>query len=368
MKFGLVIPTYNRLEVLKKCLAKWADCRPGFDQLVVVDASEDGEANKRVVLAMFPDLFRGTSQYLTGMKPSIAGQRNLGLASCDTDVVAFPDDDAFPHTDYIGKVMAVFEADTEQVIAGVQGTSTIDPGSRPQVAEAFGEGQAKEMDKWNALTSRGFFDPKDFPGFWIPRPHALADMALQPTLFLYGWGMNYRRHVIDEYRFDEKMERWCLDDIEVGIRIAEKHLQVVRKDALIDHRRISKGVFCVKRQIGMVAHFCYILAKNNLSALTRQRYRDYLAESRRLDLMTQDPLLRGFWQLADVIASRMLDGSRDQMLNVYEGVQNFLATHDRVDTPFYLTTWLENQNWYQSPGKEGDRLSNARMLSQDMLQ
>jgi glycosyltransferase involved in cell wall biosynthesis len=50
MIWSLVIVTYNRPDALRRCLelATWQSRRP--DEVVIVDSSDDWEANRRMVL------------------------------------------------------------------------------------------------------------------------------------------------------------------------------------------------------------------------------------------------------------------------------------------------------------------------------
>lgn len=88
MRFSVIIPTYNRKDLLRRCLAtvvsqEYAD----FDVIVVDDASTDGSGE--MIRHEFPHV-----RYIR--QPAQFGQfvaRNRGIQASDADLLAFVDDD-----------------------------------------------------------------------------------------------------------------------------------------------------------------------------------------------------------------------------------------------------------------------------------
>lgn len=116
----VVLPTYNRKESLKRCLAALLLCDPGgsrVDVLVVDDGSGDGTAEMVRALNAGnsgPFTFRCLSQPNQGQ----AVARNTGLAAANTDLVLFIDDDCVPDPAWLRSLV---ETDWESGIGGAGG-------------------------------------------------------------------------------------------------------------------------------------------------------------------------------------------------------------------------------------------------------
>jgi glycosyltransferase involved in cell wall biosynthesis len=84
---SVVIPTYNRAQLLARALRSvLPECQPG-DEVIVVDdgSSDDTEA---VVRAFGPPV-----RYLAGVHRGAGAARNMGIRAASGDLVAFLDDD-----------------------------------------------------------------------------------------------------------------------------------------------------------------------------------------------------------------------------------------------------------------------------------
>ncbi len=112
MTYSVVIPTYNRADCIMRNLVTLAQQRPPPVDVVVVDASTD----ERTQLAI--EQFRRESQSeafnLVYLK-NVAGRgntphsRNLGVRSSRGDVLAFLDDDAFPHDGWAEAMLETYQ-------------------------------------------------------------------------------------------------------------------------------------------------------------------------------------------------------------------------------------------------------------------
>ena len=135
-----------------------------------------------------------------------------------------------------------------------------------------------DLRQWDSSFLAGF------SGHQKALPKSKVSRFLSPKLFLYGWGMNYRTKLFDEFSFDESFRGWCLDDIEIGLRISKSHLNVQRTDAITDHVRISRGHTCPLRLIAMMLQYSYLLKKNEVNESTWKRFNNYLALTQKLEL------------------------------------------------------------------------------------
>jgi len=98
-RLSVVIPTYNRLEVLPRvlrALAEQSEPEGGFEVVVVNDGSSDGTADfLQAYRASYP--FRALSQANSGP----AGARNRGVGEAAGELVVFLGDDTVPEPEFL---------------------------------------------------------------------------------------------------------------------------------------------------------------------------------------------------------------------------------------------------------------------------
>jgi glycosyltransferase involved in cell wall biosynthesis len=107
----VVICTRNRPVLLQKCLAAVARLIPSPNQILVVDNSE-GNGDTRKVAQDYG------ARYIIEPVPGLSRARNRGLAECDTDIVAFLDDDVTPASDWLGLLLSPFADEQTAASAG----------------------------------------------------------------------------------------------------------------------------------------------------------------------------------------------------------------------------------------------------------
>ena len=87
---------------MQKCLAAVAQLHPQADHVLVVDNSTGNEETKRIAEQF-------SARCIVEPRPGLSRARNRGLAECDTDIIAFLDDDAIPSPGWLGILMEPFE-------------------------------------------------------------------------------------------------------------------------------------------------------------------------------------------------------------------------------------------------------------------
>lgn len=114
MTFSLVIPTYNRRELLRGCLASClAQEFPPHEVIVVDDASPDDTS--AMVRADFPGVQLITLERNRGP----AGARNRGIAAATGEIIVFTDDDCLLPPDFLARLADGYRDHPE--IAGAGG-------------------------------------------------------------------------------------------------------------------------------------------------------------------------------------------------------------------------------------------------------
>jgi glycosyltransferase involved in cell wall biosynthesis len=107
MDISLVISTRNRASQLEQALDSYARLQyEGAWELVIVDnGSTDTTAE---VLDAFGRRFSGNVRFLEHVRPGLGGARNAGWRAAGGDIVAFTDDDCYPHQDYLARIWSCF--------------------------------------------------------------------------------------------------------------------------------------------------------------------------------------------------------------------------------------------------------------------
>jgi glycosyltransferase involved in cell wall biosynthesis len=161
MTFSVVVCTRNRPEWLEKCLQAAARLTYEHFELVVVDsASEDSRVQ---AIAQ-----RYGARYLREPRPGLSRARNRGATGCQTDIVAYLDDDSIPEPDWLSnlapefedpRVMAVvgrtvpltLETEAERLYASINGYEA----SRPRLVVERDTPQWFEMANWGGIGDGG---------------------------------------------------------------------------------------------------------------------------------------------------------------------------------------------------------------------
>lgn len=99
MKFSVIIPTYNRQETLRQCLAVATNQDyPDYEVIVVDDGSTDGTAI--MVRQEFPQVRYFRQEVNRGP----AAARNRGIHEATGEIIAFTDDDCVPPPNWLTRL------------------------------------------------------------------------------------------------------------------------------------------------------------------------------------------------------------------------------------------------------------------------
>ena len=116
MRFSIVIPTYNRKDLLRRCLAAATNQDyPDYEVIVVDDGSTDGTGE--MVQREFPQVRYIRQEPNRGP----AAARNRGIEAATGEIIAFTDDDCEPPLDWLSELAAGFERYLEAgAVGGIQ--------------------------------------------------------------------------------------------------------------------------------------------------------------------------------------------------------------------------------------------------------
>ncbi|NJP12407.1 MAG: glycosyltransferase family 2 protein [Leptolyngbyaceae cyanobacterium RU_5_1] len=179
---SVIIPTYHRPSDLARCLdALKQQARPA-DQVIVVVRDTD------TVTWEFLETFNCDPlpvQTVTVKVTGVVAAMNLGLDRAQSDIIAFTDDDAAPHADWLAKIEHHFLANEQ--IGGVGGR------------DRMYRGGTELIDGAKEIVGRLQ---------WFGRVignHHLGVGGPREVDVLKGVNMSFRRTAIAQLRFDDRM-------------------------------------------------------------------------------------------------------------------------------------------------------------------
>lgn len=158
-------------------------------------------------------------QTVTGSK-GLAAQRNTALDALadEADVVVFFDDDAVPRDDYVAHVVAYFDAHAD--VVGVTGRVLLD-------GAAHSVGEVSRADALQALAESA---------------SEQSEPSGAPSRTLYGCNFAFRRDLVPEIRFDERLPLYSwLEDHDFARRLMGRGALAGISDAVIVHRGAGSG-------------------------------------------------------------------------------------------------------------------------------
>ncbi|MBD1907423.1 glycosyltransferase family 2 protein [Funiculus sociatus GB2-A5] len=182
MKITVIVPTYRRPKDLVRCLeALKQQTRPADQVLAIV---RDTDSETWTFLATFnPDLLPLNT--VTVKVPGVVAAMNAGLDFAKGEIIAFTDDDAAPHSDWLARIENHFLSDEQ--IGGVGGRDWVYHGTQLEDGECEVVGQVNWFGRMIGNHHFGVGAPRE------------VDL-------LKGVNMSFRRTAIKELRFDQRMQ------------------------------------------------------------------------------------------------------------------------------------------------------------------
>jgi GT2 family glycosyltransferase len=216
--FCAVIPTLNRPDLLREALEAILRCDPAPDEILVIDGSPDELARPVIEALARPG---GPPIHHRVLVGSLTEKRNLALAECRSDVIAFFDDDACPERDVFAKLAAAY---ADPAVVGATG-HVVEPDDRP-----FGRKESR-LRCW--LPGGGV--DGTFTRFGYPR--RITDVARSCDIeFMQGCFMTARLDVARQVGFDEGFAGYGLgEDEDFSCRLSRRGRLRYLGDAVVHH-------------------------------------------------------------------------------------------------------------------------------------
>ena len=240
-----VIATYNRFDMLKRSLELNAQQTRPPKQIIVVDSSADWQDSQSYVLENiapnYPDI---EWIYIEAEHRSSALQRNQGMQYVTSDVLFMFDDDSLPFADCAENVMAVYDADTENAVAGVNASHVPEkPGDLKDVDFEIVEEYATTK-KYSGFVKglRKLLKADDVFVDYDPIPpnnrvpENLKHLSLFPRKVLVGWGMTFRTELAKKEPFEGILKNYAAgEDSDMSYRVSRHGKLLTATNARLHH-------------------------------------------------------------------------------------------------------------------------------------
>ncbi|MGF1568074.1 MAG: glycosyltransferase family 2 protein [Nodosilinea sp.] len=283
MKTTVVVPTFRRPRDLVRCLTALQQQATAPHEVIVVVRADDAET--WAALGTFPTAGLALKPQ-TVTQPGVVAAMNLGLEAASGDIIAFTDDDAAPHPDWIARLVAHFLQDS--AVAGVGGRDLI---QNPQ-PWFLGRSERVGQLQWH--------------GRLIGNHHNGVGKAREVDI-LKGVNMSFRRSAIGDLRFDTRLlGTGAQVHFEVVFCLALKRQGwklIYDPDILVDHHMSQRFDEDQRYQFNAVAYFN--LVHNETVAIA-----GYLSPLRQLTFLLWSILIgtRDAYGLAQSIRFSKRDG------------------------------------------------------------
>ena len=181
LTISVVIPSYRRPKDLARCLDALKKQKRPADEILVVVRDTDTET-WTFIQTLNPEFL--PLRTVTVSVCGVVAAMNAGMDVACGDIIAFTDDDAAPHTDWLERIEAHFLSDTN--IGGVGGRDWVYHGTQLEEGEREVVGQVQ----------------------WFGRvigQHHLGVGEAREVDVLKGVNMSFRRSAIAQMHFDPRM-------------------------------------------------------------------------------------------------------------------------------------------------------------------
>ena len=222
LSFSVVINTLNRGQLLADVLAGLRGL--AYHDFEVIAVNGPSSDNSQDVI----DSFAGTIKIARCPEPNLSMSRNIGIETAVGEVVAFIDDDAVPHPEWLAQLAHHYNNPS---VGGVGGFTIDNTGIRYQARKTI-------CDRYgNAFNVSDFFDE---------RPLCFPGTGFYPSLL--GTNCSFRRDVLREIGGFDHAFAYFLDETDVCLRVVDAGYEVrYEPRALVYHQYAASSLRSAKR-------------------------------------------------------------------------------------------------------------------------
>jgi GT2 family glycosyltransferase len=286
LSWSMVVATYRREKILPMALNFAVRQTRPPKEIVVVDASENWEATRELILstiaAEHPEI---RWVYVEAEHRSSTLQRNQGVLVATSDILFLIDDDAMMYPDCAERIMEVYEADGDHKVMGVQSNfvDQLPPQSGPiedyrqkaGVSETLLAPPRRQfLWKHRILQRLLILDTKEhfipYEGYFrdYPLPDAVKELHVVPVRIFDGFRMTYRREVFAKEVFEPLFLYYAVaEDSDLSYRVSRHGALAMAVDARLHHYQSGSGRLSAMRVSalgGLNMALCLRKHSNNL--------------------------------------------------------------------------------------------------------
>ncbi|WP_265501148.1 glycosyltransferase family 2 protein [Paracoccus beibuensis] len=264
LSWSLIVPTYNRREVLLRVLPlAFAQTVPP-EQVVIADSSHDWQDTREAVQTLAREYPHVRLDYLHATERSSATQRNLACRHATGDIIVMIDDDSFLYPDYVERLLEVYDADTSGRVVGVNGVNVpVMPNAQASGSQAS-EGLMRKAAPSQHVGSLSQRVMQYEWGRWISRnilfqgmhalflkydgprntviPEEIRHLDLAAMTFMSGHGLSVRRNVALAEPLDSSLRFYAAgEDLDASYRYGRHGILMRANRARLHHFEIAGG-------------------------------------------------------------------------------------------------------------------------------
>lgn len=264
LSWGLVIATYNRADVLQRCVRCALRQTRQPTEVIVVDSSDDWAVTRGAISELMAGEGRGIRLvYEQARTRGAAAQRNQAIESATADILFLYDDDTLMYGRCAERMLAVYERDTRNEVAGVMASPAAeapdlrsaphpDVGSCLPVPTPFRRLKAAVNEAMN----RTFFGPFA-PVEPVPVPASIRGVsaALASMSLMDGYRLTVRREVAQREPFDQTILVNAHEDQEACLRYMRHGALIWLDEPLLFHAESPRPTKTLDRRGTLYAAF-----------------------------------------------------------------------------------------------------------------
>lgn len=217
MKCSVVIPTYNRSDILRltlESLARQDLDHDEYEVLVVDDGSSDDTSD---VVRKYMDQMNLRYFFQEDEGYRAAGARNVGIANAKADITVFTDSGVMPHSGWLRAHLASHEATDgpAAVIGYVYGYSLNNENAKEVISEADLNDVDATIESWR---KNGLYG--DIREEFFEREGDDCSTAPAPWLMYWTFNSSVRTEQLRRVGgFDDAFRAWGGEDVDLGYRL-----------------------------------------------------------------------------------------------------------------------------------------------------
>ncbi|WP_299597889.1 glycosyltransferase family 2 protein [uncultured Microbulbifer sp.] len=325
MSWSLALATYERREVLEQCVRCVLAQTFLPKEIVIVDGSRLWHENMVAVESLLQSVPAIKLVYEEALVRSAAAQRNQAADRCTAEVLFFIDDDTLMYPDCAERIMEVYNADKNKMIAAVAGANVAEsPLNCSSSSEATplssspGGGVLKKAARSVLKANDRFLPYEDkFPSHDVPQ--FLTDFNVAFCRTLPGFSLTMRRSIATREKFDNRLLRYSAEeDSDITYRASRSGLLLKSLDAKLHHIGSPGGRLSTYTTTALTAINLVFLHRINSPDLKSSKFRLWKFLLRRSmieaakDVYYRDPLfprfrgiIRGVYSIGTLLNANM---------------------------------------------------------------